>query len=355
MSLLTNVQDEKLQTVPFIPDALKKCLVQFSVEYLSVEPSNIIDFGIEYFMNLRNHLDSTLTSFKSAVLSEQVIEPLSSIQISTEDDKIEICSNYIKTEAQTLYLLEILRKLIYFQDFDDDEINKIVCQMYNKSVSENEMMICENSADKSLYVIDDGIFVVKINDEIIDTYENCGYFTMLELNNKYQPDVKIQAKSNGNIWILDWSIFQRCWLKDDHKKCRTYELILESIPILHTLSEDERIFLADEMITKRFQMDDYICNEGGTSKLFGIYFIEKGRVLLCSTSDAQSIILKTGQYFGQLTSKKESLIKSAQAIGYVQCAILSLESFNRLAGKSIQTIKTNLCDNCKDLINSAAH
>lgn len=91
------------------------------------------------------------------------------------------------------------------------------------------LIICPTSLSRGRY----NIFV---NGNHVGSYEDEGSFGELALMYNMPRAATIQAVSSGVLWAMDRNTFRRIVLKTAYQKRKAYESLLESMPILATLS-----------------------------------------------------------------------------------------------------------------------
>lgn len=353
-----NRRCRSVQQQTCIPDVLTNVLTQFSIQFLSTESVDIITFGREFFRTLKQPVETfrtpPLTTSDELSCNATVPSDQSAQTMETSDDEASACATTLivsrnKTKEDIIFLTKMLRNCVYFKGFSADQIDEVCDRMWKCPISQGDTISYDDLCDYRLYFIESGTFAVKVNGNKVAQYANEGSFSLMELTISFGCYATIVAETDGQLWILCGAAFRRYWLKSDHKKCRTYETLLDSLNIFSQLTQEERSLLADMMVTKHFIASESIY--GHTEDALGLYFIEEGTVLL-KDKDCNPIVLGRGQYFGQLSQKPKSFIAVAKAIGDVKCSFLSLDAFESLSGHSALRLKSVLCDNCKAPLNS---
>lgn len=72
----------------------------------------------------------------------------------------------------------------------------------------------------------------------------------------------IKATSDGHLWALDRQTFRRILLKSAFRKRKMYEALINSVPMLKTLQNYERLNLCDALIPKVFNSGERIIKQG---------------------------------------------------------------------------------------------
>jgi cAMP-dependent protein kinase regulator len=96
----------------------------------------------------------------------------------------------------------------------------------------------------------------------VHTYENRGSFGELALLYNMPRAATIKATSEGQLWALDRQTFRRILLKSAFRKRKMYESLINSVPMLKTLQNYERMNLADALVPKTYGNGEQIIKQG---------------------------------------------------------------------------------------------
>lgn len=109
-----------------------------------------------------------------------------------------------------------------------------------------------------------GVYNAYVGDDNkhVHTYENRGSFGELALLYNMPRAATIKAVSEGQLWALDRQTFRRILLKSAFRKRKMYEALINSVPMLKTLQNYERLNLADALVPKSFASGDRIIKQG---------------------------------------------------------------------------------------------
>lgn len=354
-----------------IPDAFRDVLLKFSIAYLLEQPSDVIEYAVEYFTNLQRnrnhqsrpinnnnqHQESTLASSnqeknESPTVHQIYLSRRKSVfaeaynpEKDTEGDiDDEIIS---KTDEQRKQLIKSFKKIFLFRSLDADQMNQVINLMFEKNVKPNEFVIRQGENGDNFYIIESGRYKVYVDNKNVHTYDNEGSFGELALLHNMPRAATIKAETKGKLWVMNRKTFRRIVLKSAFQKRKMYESLLKSVPMLKTLKNNERMNLVDALIPKIYNKGGKIIGQGDPAD--GMYFIEDGQVSIKVKENnkiTEIAVLKKGQYFGELaliTYKPRAA--SAYAItNKVKLAFLDTEAFERLLGPCMEIMKRNIDD-----------
>lgn len=336
-----------------IPDDLKNVLSKFALEYLTLRPSSMADFGLQFFADIQHRpREMTRTSRTMADVSLLVCHSdNSSVRENSERSEIgsDDVDKYYKTDTQSAHLYVALKR-DFFKNHNDDGVFNAINQMYSVSIETGECVQLRD--DSSLYVIEDGTLNIIVDDSHEQIDENFGTFNVTNLKLRFrQNELSINCENDTVMWVLDGPAFQRCWIGDVHVTCRDYESILEFSPIFGYLVDAERQMLADLMTTKRYEAEQVIYDITKCDyAVAGCYFIQEGLVSLAvndGEGGLQNILLKSGQQFGEINAKDAMILKKATAMTKVRCAYLDASAITERICHPFSQTRRNLCGKCK--------
>ncbi|CRK97544.1 CLUMA_CG010931, isoform A [Clunio marinus] len=351
-----------------VPDSLRDVLLEFSIAYLLEQPGDVIDFAVDFFTKLQTNRAQTgigIGVTKPTTPDESIIsqdeEPVvnrfagrrKSVfaeQYDPEEDEEEENNKVIfpKTDEQRSRLCDSVKNILLFRALDPEQMNEILDAMFEKKVKPEDVIIRQGDDGDNFYVIESGIYNAYVGDDNkhVHTYENRGSFGELALLYNMPRAATIKAVSEGQLWALDRQTFRRILLKSAFRKRKMYEALINSVPMLKTLQNYERLNLADALIPKVFGAGERIIKQGDAAD--GMYFIEEGTVSIKILQDAGEVEiskLEKGQYFGELALvTHRPRAASAYAQDNVKVAFVDVDAFERLLGPCMDIMKRNIDD-----------
>uniref|UniRef100_A0A8C7WGY5 cAMP-dependent protein kinase type II regulatory subunit n=1 Tax=Oncorhynchus mykiss TaxID=8022 RepID=A0A8C7WGY5_ONCMY len=370
-----------------IPDGLTELLQSFTVEVLRNQPGDLLDFALQYFIQLKenqrgsafdNARDSAngrpgdnVSSGRSVNFAEETM------QLDSEDDDEEefvVCAEafnpdeeeedkdpritHPKTDEQRHRLQEACKDILLFKNLDPEQMSQVLDAMFEMSVEAGEHIIDQEDDGDNFYVIERGTFDILMKadrvERVVGSYDNQGSFGELALMYNTPRAATIIATSVGALWCMDRLTFRRIIVKNNHKKRKMYEAFIESLPLLTSLQVSERMCVVDVLSSKTYSDGEQIIAQGATANCF--YIVESGQVrITMNTSklkkeegegveeEVEIAMCTRGQYFGELalvTNKPRAA--SAYAVGNVKCLVMDVQAFERLLGPCMDIMKRNV-------------
>uniref|UniRef100_T1IS03 cAMP-dependent protein kinase type II regulatory subunit n=1 Tax=Strigamia maritima TaxID=126957 RepID=T1IS03_STRMM len=374
-----------------IPPQLQGLLLEFTVNVLIEQPSDLLDYAASYFNKQlatrtedhTSHHTNSLPHGSSAIVAVNSDE---SLELSDEEEeyvpdpsvnkynrrKSVFAEHYDpeadddddsqkvifpKSDEQRKRLSEAVKGIFLFRSLDQEQMQDVLNAMFECKVGVDDYVIKQGDGGDNFYIIESGIYNIFVTchnaEKYVGKYEDSGSFGELALMYNMPRAATIKAQTPGSLWAMDRPTFRRILLKNAFKKRRMYETLLESVPMLKTLEPYERMNLADALVPKLFEDRDEIIHQGHAAD--GMYFVEDGTVQISmigedGTERELSRVTKGG-YFGELalvTHKPRAA--SAMAVGKVRLAFLDVQAFERLLGPCMEIMKRSIEDYEEQLI-----
>ncbi|ESN90385.1 hypothetical protein HELRODRAFT_108583 [Helobdella robusta] len=363
------------------PDGLFDLLKNVTIAVLRERPADLYEFAAEYFAKLRDARraeniplyivvddDNLATepdpgSFRPKTrrqsregrrgsVSAERYDPEADAEISSRD----LLQSYLppKTEDQRSRLTEAVKDILIFRSLDTDLMKEVIDAMFERKVQPGEHVIKQGDDGDNFYVIETGVFDVFISREVSSSSNGAtsptssGSFGELALMYNMPRAASVVAVTEGTLWAMDRKSFRRIVLQSAFRKRQMYERLLQSVPMLSSLDNYERMTLADALVSMTFEDGECIIKQGDENAN-GMYFIESGsaRVTIRRKKDEGEEeeacrLIGTGSYFGEMALlDKTPRTASVYADGKVKVAFLERDSFERLLGPCLDVMKRN--------------
>uniref|UniRef100_A0A3Q2PTC6 cAMP-dependent protein kinase type II-alpha regulatory subunit n=1 Tax=Fundulus heteroclitus TaxID=8078 RepID=A0A3Q2PTC6_FUNHE len=357
-----------------IPVGLTELLQGYTVEVLRQRPSDLVDFAVQYFTRLRDTRSQDGSGVggkpgKGVMFDGEPMQTESNGEDDDddEDSDFELCAEafnpddddedteprvvHPKTDEQRCRLQEACRDILLFKTLDQEQFSQVLDAMFELKVQPEEHVIDQGADGDNFYVIERGVFDIKVSGNCVGQYNNKGSFGELALMYNTPRAATIVATQEGSLWGLDRATFRRLIVKNNAKKRRMYETFIESVPLLKSLEATERMKIVDVLGMKQFLDGERIITQGEKADCF--YIVESGEVKIMMKSktkadhadnaEVEIARCSRGQYFGELalvTNKPRAA--SAYAMGDVKCLVIDVQAFERLLGSCKEIMKRNI-------------
>lgn len=387
-----------------IPEGLTELLQSFTVEVLRNQPTDLLEFALQYFTNLKdsettgaafgNDQNSATRTGKAVNFIEETmqIDSENGEEEEEEDDeefvapvinrfirRASVCAEafnpdededdkeprvtHPKTDEQRQRLQEACRDIILFKNLDTEEMSKVLDAMFEKVCEVGEHIIDQDDDGDNFYVIERGTLDIFMRidgvEKTVGSYDNRGSFGELALMYNTPRAATIITTSPGALWCLDRLTFRRIIVKNNAKKRRLYEAFIETLPLLTSLELSERMKVVDVLSSKAYSDGQQIIAQGDLANCF--YIVESGQVRITmkrtrtkKDPDDEEVDIATcsrGQHFGELalvTNRPRAA--SAYAVGSVKCLVMDVQAFERLLGPCMDIMKRNIANYEEQLV-----
>ncbi|VEL18416.1 unnamed protein product [Protopolystoma xenopodis] len=341
-----------------VPAGLRELLQDFTVAVLRDHPPDLVEFAIQYFTMKKSQAN------KAPVGSdEEEEEPMPApprrgarragvAAESYDPEKEESVEKVVfpKTEEQRSRLQHATRDILLFRCLDDDQMKDVIDAMFERRVEVGEKVISLGEDGDNFYVIEKGLFdiIVKVNgvETKVGQYEDKGSFGELALMYNTPRAATILAQTSGVLWAMTRETFRSIVLKKAFEKRRMYEELLDKVPMLESLSNYERMSIADALRTRIYDEGVRIIIQGEPGA--EMYFVEEGQVRITmkkegDANETELTRLEKGGYFGELALlTKQPRAASVYAVTRTKLAVLDVDSFERLLGPCVEILKRNI-------------
>lgn len=153
----------------------------------------------------------------------------------------------------------------------------------------------------------------------------------------------IKATTEVTSWSLDRTTFKTIMQESATSANDKHRAFLDKVPILNSLSDMEKMQLADALKVKVYKAGDLIIKEGDDGDDF--FIVEEGEVV-CTKNKAGTEVevspqLGAGNFFGELAllndDKRQASVKATTA--EVECLTIDRKTFKRMLGPLEEILK----------------
>lgn len=228
-----------------------------------------------------------------------------------------------------------VRRNLLFANISEETLHILVNAMKYVSVKKGTDVIIQGDTGGDLfYIIDSGVCQVLLNGRVfgeIDGTSERNFFGELALLYDSPRAATIRALTDAECWSLDRVTFKRVLMATTIKQRQLYLDFLDQVPIFSTLSQYEKMIVADALRVQYYEQGESIIREGSAGDDF--YIVEDGEVMCTKGGDEVSARLGSGDFFGELALITNALrMATVTAVRKTKCLVLDRKTFKRLLG-----------------------
>ena len=244
-------------------------------------------------------------------------------------------------------LADRVGKNILMQHLGPKEVNIFVQAFQPMNFEAGTNIITQGAEGDLFYIIETGtaeVVIEGVNDgNPVASYPNeegRDYFGELALLYNAPRAATVVATTPIKAWALDRVTFKTIMQDSATKQTDSNLAFLRTVPILQSLSDGDRVQLADAMKSAVFQPWEVIIREGDEGNTF--YIVEEGTVMCTKGGASVSEDLGPGKFFGELALlNNDTRAATCTAKALTTCLTVDRATFNRLLGPLREMLAQN--------------
>jgi len=255
-----------------------------------------------------------------------------------------------KSASTKQRLAKALSINILFSHLDDAEREEIFDAMSEVSFDAGDVIIKQgDDHGDHFYVVDEGeceIFVTSpqgVRTKVAHV-DSGGSFGELALIYGTSRAADVIAKTKVQLWAIDRITYRRILMGATLRKREQFRAFLAKVPILESLTDYERLTVADALEGANFEKGEVIVRQGEPGNVF--YIIMEGEASVHKVEDdKQEEVghLSASDYFGEIaliTNKPRAA--TVTALTPLKCVKLDRDRFNRVLGPCEDILRRNI-------------
>ncbi|CAG5112953.1 Oidioi.mRNA.OKI2018_I69.chr2.g7111.t1.cds [Oikopleura dioica] len=336
-------------------------------ELCSKQPQRPLAYLRDYFgrleqisLNRSNSMDSTTSADSSASQTEemetcQMRESRTpqkrrgaiSAEVYTEEEVANYQKKVIPKDYKTMCALEkAFQNNALLRSCDEEQRSAIFDAMFEKIVSEGDIIMNQGDIGDNFYVIDIGEVEVLVNGQHVTNIGENGTFGELALIHGRTRAATVRAITKCKLWAIDRESYRRILMNSHLKKRALYQEFLLKVKILQNLDEWERMTIADALEEVIFQAGEEVVKQGDQGNKF--YMIIQGQADVTqhvSLDEEEKLVgtLGPSDYFGEvalLSDRPRAATVTAKST--LKCVRLDRSRFERVLGPCVDILKRNI-------------
>ncbi|KAF0974068.1 hypothetical protein FDP41_006678 [Naegleria fowleri] len=337
------------------PKANGDSSVRFAVPSPSSNPLSENSAGIDWNESENRRRRYSISVARRRAVSSEVLDE--SKPLTAEELQV-----HHKTPEEMSKLREALASNALFTSLEPEDLKIILDAMFEVNVKKGDTIIRQGDEQGDLfYVIYSGeCEALKKNgneEKVVKDYSAGDAFGELALIYGTPRAATVRAKSDCKLYAIDRVTFRRIVMLNTKRKREMYEDFLKRVPILETLTDYERMTVADALVQETYDAETdkgrYIIRQGDRGDAF--YIIIEGEVVVKKKANLSDINapeeeltrLSVGDYFGEIAlltdqTRQASVCIPEDATENVKLVRLNRKDFKSLLGPCEEILKRNM-------------
>lgn len=260
------------------------------------------------------------------------------VQPGEEGEKFEIIKKNNSDLKDEQLIDDCLLKHFFLQSFNKQARKEIIKQMSLVKVKANNYVFKEGTTGNFFYIVKSGTSQLIIAEKNIKEFTMGNSFGELALLHNAPRSGSVIALTDCLFWVLERKIFRAIINEITETHYEENKQFLESLPLLSTLQNFQKIILSNALCKESFKKNEFIVRRGEQSEC--VFIIKKGEVM-CIDEDRQIIKeLRTGENFGERSILLGSK-RTMDVVAKTDCVCYSI---------SIHTLSTMLSQNYRSCL-----
>lgn len=249
---------------------------------------------------------------------------VSAESILVDSDTNEPLPVFPKSAEQIARIKASIAKNFIFRDLDEEQETGVLNAMQEITVDANHVVIRQGDVGEYFYVVESGLLHCYIKSEtgqevlseLPGSHPDYGRkvaectpgtsFGELALMYGHPRAATVLSIEPSTLWRVDRITFRTIILKAAHRRRTMYENFLSTVPILSSLSPEERSKIADALTSKVYDYGATVVRQGELGDTF--FFVEDGHAVVTKKhpgedEEREITRLGKGQYFGGMEAK----------------------------------------------------
>ena len=240
-------------------------------------------------------------------------------------------------DSDLAFLKEVIQHCSSFKDLKEEDIIKILSNMFSCSTKEGEAVFKQGDEASCMFVLAEGSCDVLINNESKRTLNPGDLFGELALLYNAPRSASIICIKPCKFWALDRKSFRRAIELISFQNYEINRQYIDKVSFFENFSESQKDNLASYVITQRYNSKESVFRQGDDSNSY--YIIREGAIELWEGN----LVMKTfveGEGFGENALYKDPGLRTMTAVakGDTTLLVLSRETLIDVLGAEIESV-----------------
>lgn len=287
---------------------------------------------------------------RKAVSAEALMAPPAGLGRSpfAQPDSRPISEGEDKTPEQEEVIREATNGNLLFGHLDEVQKKRLYKSMTAAEWNDGAVIIQQGDDGDAFYILTEGSVSITVDgpDNVVGTPSAPAAFGELALMYDAPRAATVVASGECKGWKLDRLTYRVVNMDTNMARRAQYEGFLRKVPILESLTDEERLTVADALESSSFADGESIMKQGDPGNDF--YIIVEGEVAVFRANSedeepAEIARLSVGCFFGEvalLTNRPRTA--TVVAMGDVRAVKLDRKAFTRVLGSCEDILRRNM-------------
>lgn len=240
-----------------------------------------------------------------------------------------------KTPEERNRIQAMIAGNILFNHLDQKAVKQVLDAFFPVEKVDGDVIINQGDQGDNFYIVDSGVVEIFKDGEKVMTCTEAMSFGELALMYNAPRAATVKAAAETKLWALDRITFKLLLMDTTIKQRSMYVGFLTQVPILESLSDYERLQVADALKAKTFNEGEVVITQGDEGDSF--YIIEEGEAICTKSTDGGAPEevgrLSSGAYFGEI-ALMSSRPRQATVTAATELTVLQMDrqTFVRVMG-----------------------
>jgi len=247
-------------------------------------------------------------------------------------DEVELKPVKPKGTDVVLWLLNCIQDNLLFKNLSRDQNKELIAHMKLMSVEKDQRIIQQGQAGNKFYVVNQGSFLVTIDDRPVQNIGKGGCTGELALIHGAPRAATVTAQQRSEVWYIKRAVYRKVLVVFSKKQSDQNLSFLKNVALFQPLLQQEINDISKALYENCFSDGEVIFKQGEAGDKF--YIVKTGEVDGVVTGDkAETFRLTRGDFFGERALlKNEPRAATMTAVRQVVCLVLSRQDFQILMG-----------------------
>eukprot|EP01059_Diplonema_ambulator_P032963 TRINITY_DN669_c0_g1_i2.p1 TRINITY_DN669_c0_g1~~TRINITY_DN669_c0_g1_i2.p1 ORF type:complete len:540 (+),score=180.43 TRINITY_DN669_c0_g1_i2:40-1620(+) len=249
-----------------------------------------------------------------------------------------------KSSSEITMLTDLLKQNLLFAHLHEAELHTVVMALFKNTYSAGDVIMSQGDEGDNMYTISKGTVDIIVDGKQVAQRTAGVSFGELALMYNTPRTATVVAADNVETWGIDRDTYRNIVMSVSIKRRNEYQEVLTTIPFLSTLTQYERLQLADALETMEWENGDVIMRYDEPGEY--MYIVLGGAVDVVGREGSKKLKVcrfEYGNHFGELEFlNNHRTVADVIAVGKTKTARLNRKHFELCLGPIKDILRRNI-------------